>query len=250
MVLSESKADQVINCYINFCNEFKRTGQIIDKNFNRIRVINSCIGGKQEDIRSIWGDLFDEVYKLLENPAIKSRLDNEKKEIEKLRIQKLSEKNNNQKLQNSVISSSKIKTKTRPSQFKSSNIKKRKKGIITKINGEYIEQKSIAKINSSDLNVDNTLNPDNTLKQKTKKRSKNNGSYIEEKSIQELRKIFWSSVAQAKQNEQAIKIINKDRKIIKPVNKFPPICRFDDSSIFEAIMDEKRAEGKGYGGSK
>lgn len=243
MALSESKAVQVLNAYINFCNELKRTRQITDKNFNRIRVINSCIGGQKENLRSTWGDLFDEIYKLLEKPEIKSRLDNENKEIQKLRIQKKSEKKSNQELKNSIISSSKIKLDIRSSKLKSGNSQKRKKGIITKINGEYIEEKNIRNTKKSGSSVGN----------EKKRKTKKTRQHIEEKSIQELREIFWRSVAQAKQDEQDRNIINKNRQIIQPIKKLkksPPIYNFDDSSIFEDIMDEQRAEGKGYSGAK
>lgn len=154
MALSESKAVQVINAYLNFCNEFKQTGEITDKNFNRIRFIKSCIGGQEEDVRLTWGDLFDEVYNLLENPEIKLRLDEESKEIEKLRLQKTAEKKSNQKLIQSIVSSSK-QTNIRQSTINSDNIQKQKKRIIKKINGKYIEEKSIRNVTESGSSVSN-----------------------------------------------------------------------------------------------
>ena len=209
MALSELQAGQVINTYIKFCNEFQVTGEITDKNFNRIRVINSRIGKKKDDIISIWGNLFDEVYELLEKPEIKSRLEDEKKEREKIKINKIAEKK-------AKSSTSKQKTK------KTSRLDLTKK------------QK--------------TKNKNKKQKINNKKQITKNNNISEEKSIGEIRKIFWISVAQAKQNEQVRKELQKNRAIIEPIKT--PICRFDDSSMFEDIMDERRAEGKGYGGAK
>jgi hypothetical protein len=168
MVLRESQAVQVLNTYKNFCKVFQREGTITDKNFNRIRFINACINGQQDKIKEVWGDLFDEVYCLLQKPEIKLRL--EKEQIQLIR-----------------------------------------------------EKRSL-------------------------KKRKNQEDKIPEKSIEERREIFWRSIAREKQKDEARKKLRDQN--VQPIREVPPMYRFDRSSIFEDIMDERRAEGKGYGGSK
>ena len=92
MKLGESKATQILNTYLNFCRTLQRDGEITVKNFNRIRIINGCIGGRQESVKAVWEDIFDEIYKLLEQPVIKSRLEQEKREVELLREKRKNDK--------------------------------------------------------------------------------------------------------------------------------------------------------------
>lgn len=42
----------------------------------------------------------------------------------------------------------------------------------------------------------------------------------------------------------------KEKQSYQPSRKDNSSHIFDEASIFEDIMDERRAEGKGYGGSK
>jgi hypothetical protein len=179
-------------------------------NENRyIRFINSCINGKEDEIRELWGDLFDEIYCLLQKPEIKSRLLNLKSEN---RLQKSKCSND------PTPSSKKVKasTKNRVQQGSESNkIRKLKK------------QKQA-----------------NKLQYKIKSRE-----YIHhEKSINQIRDIFWKSVERAKQEEEARKKLRI--KNVQPIRQVHLVYTFDDSSTFEDVMDERRAEGKGYGGSK
>jgi hypothetical protein len=209
MELKESKAIQILNTYLKFCEAFQKEGKITDNNFNRVRFINSCIKGKEDEIREVWGDLFDEIYCLLQNPEIKSRLLNLKSE-NSLRKSKCSN--------NLTASSKKVKTSTKnrvrsgSERNKTRNLKKQKQA--------------------------------NKLQSKTKNRE-----YIpHEKSINQIRDIFWKSVERAKQEEETRKKLRI--KKVQPIRKVPPVYTFYESSTFEDVMDERRAEGKGYGGSK
>jgi hypothetical protein len=212
MGMGESKAVQVLNTYLKFCNALHREGKITDENFNRIRFINGCINGKQDKIREIWGDIFDEIYCLLQKPEIKLRLEEEQRELEISRQKRKLEK------QKSVSNLKKIETskKSRVPQHSASNKNSKEK-----------KQKKANKLQS---------------------KRKNQGYTILPKSIEQIREIFWRSVALAKEEEEARKKLR--RQNVQPIREVSPVHTFDESSIFEDIMDERRAEGKGYGGSK
>ncbi|OYE02499.1 hypothetical protein [Nostoc sp. 'Peltigera membranacea cyanobiont' 232] len=209
MELKESKAIQILNTYLKFCEAFQREGKITDNNFNRIRFINSCIHGKEDEIREVWGDLFDEIYCLLQKPEIKSRLLNLKSE-NSLRKSKCSN--------NLTASSKKIKASTKNRVQPGSESNKTRK---------LKKQKQANKLQS---------------------KIKNREYIPHEKSINQIRDIFWKSVERAKQEEEARKKLRI--KKVQPIREVPPGYTFDESSTFEDVMDERRAEGKGYGGSK
>lgn len=234
MALRESKATQVLNIYLNFCEALQRDREITDRNFNRIRIIDSCIGGQQESVRADWGNLFDEVYCLLEQPEIKSRLEKEKKEIQLIREKRKHDK------QNYILVAKTIKeaqTKT-----SSTNLK--------------VQLKSSKKADKPEKNqVQRRLPIKKRSKIKKQKQAerlqsgqKNKEKTIQEQSIKQLRETFWRSVERAKLEEQVRKKVK--RQSVQPNCKVSPTYIYDESSIFEDIMDERRAEGKGYGGAK
>lgn len=63
-----------------------------------------------------------------------------------------------------------------------------------------------------------------------------------------MRKLLGRLAAQAKQEEQGRK--KEKEQSLDLMSKSVSRYIYDDSSILEDIMDEQRAEGKGYGGSK
>ena len=96
MTLKETTANQVLNAYAKICQELQESGKITGKNFNRLKFIDSCIGGKQETIQALWGNTFVDVYALLEMPKIhsmltKDKLDNQKI-VEQIREEKRASK--------------------------------------------------------------------------------------------------------------------------------------------------------------
>jgi len=226
MVLGESQAVQVLNTYINFCKVFQQEGTITDENFNRIRFINTCINGQQDKIKEVWGDLFDEVYCLLQKPEIKLRLEKEQIEIQLIREKRSLDKRK---------SLSNLESKTNPQNSKSSKNSSASSKQVKTVNKTGVQQSLLGNSNSRGT------------KQKQAKR-KNQEDKIQEKTIEQIREIFWRSVARAKQEEEARKKLRDQN--VQAIREIPPMCRFGNSSTFEDIMDERRAEGKGYGGSK
>ena len=87
MTLKETTANQILNAYAKICQELQESGRITGKNFNRLKFIDSCITGKQETIQALWGKTFDDVYALLDMPAIHSMLTKEKLNDQKMKEQ-------------------------------------------------------------------------------------------------------------------------------------------------------------------
>jgi len=196
MTLSEPNADKVIRIYMNFLKEFERVGQITDKNFNRIRLLNRYIGVNQNDVRITWGDLFDEVYKLLEQPEIKLVLDEEDRVIKERKKQRkeLAEKQRKELAENKRKELAENKRKELAEN-------KRKRKELSKANKEERKKRYLENI-------------------QTLKRSK-----------------LYSNDTPYYRN-------------LQPIRQCNLTCFFDNESIFDDIMDERRAEGKGYSGAK
>jgi hypothetical protein len=231
MVLGESQAVQVLNTYLNFCKVFQQEGTITDENFNRIRFINACINGQQDKIKEVWGDLFDEVYCLLQKPEIKLRLEKEQMEIQLIREKRSLDKRK---------SLSNLESKTGSQNSKSSKNSSASSKQVKTVNKTGVQQSLLGSSNSRGTKQ-------KRAKQKQSKR-KNQEDKIPEKSIEEIREIFWRSIAREKQKDEARKKLRDQN--VQPIREVPPMYPFDDSSSFDDIMDERRAEGKGYGGSK
>ncbi|MEH2291994.1 hypothetical protein [Nostoc sp.] len=231
MELGEAKADQVLNTYLKFCEVFQREGKITDNNFNRIRFINGCLNGKQDEVREVWGDLFDEIYSLLQKPEIKLRLEKEERKLQLIRQKKKLEK---QKLLANIQSKN-----NSPNKHFSNNLTASPKKV------EKIKKNRRRKHSASNRN-----SPDKKQKQTKKLQYTiiNRNDQIRAKSREEMLEIYRTSVALAKQEDEARK--KSRRQNVQPIREASPKYTFDDSSIFEDIMDERRAEGKGYGGSK
>ncbi|MBE9051017.1 hypothetical protein IQ243_11425 [Nostocales cyanobacterium LEGE 11386] len=145
MRLGKSKAVQVLNTYLKFCKARQREGKITDKNFNRIRYINGCINGQKDKIREDWGDIFDEIYCLLQQPEIKLRLEKEQREIQIIRQNRKIEKQkslSNIQLKNNLQNKI-IKTKLTASPRKNYNKKKNRinQHLISNKNSKNKKQK-------------------------------------------------------------------------------------------------------------
>ncbi|AFY43946.1 hypothetical protein [Nostoc sp. PCC 7107] len=236
MELGESKAVQILNTYLKFCKALEREGKITDENFNRIRYINGCINGQQDEIREIWGDLFDELYCLLQQPEIKLRLEQEQRELQNIRQNKKirKQKSDKQKSLSNVQSKTNLKNQKAKNNFTNSSKK--------------VDARKKYRINQPLIINKNSQEKKQKQEYKFQFKKKNQVCISYEKSPEQIRKIFWISVARAKQQEENRKKMKKQN--IQPIQEVAPLYTFDDSSIFEDIMDERRAEGKGYGGSK
>jgi|GEM_PF-4143323 len=210
MTLSEPNADKVIRSYMNFLKEFERVGQITDKNFNRIRLINRYIGVNRNNVRITWGDLFDEVYKFLDQPEIKLVLDEEDRAIKERRKKR------------------------------KGLVEKQRKELVEKQRKELVEKqrKELAEKQRKELAKAKRKHRKKLSKAKKEERKKN---FLE--SIQKLRKSkLYSNDTPC---HEWIPLRN-----LQPIPQRHLTCFFDDESIFDDIMDERRAEGKGYSGAK
>lgn len=234
MALEENKAIQVLDTYLNFCKALQRDQEITDRNFNRIRIIDSCISGQQESVKAVWGNLFNEVYYLLEQPEIRARLEKEEKEIQLIREKR---KHDKQNLVSAAKSRNEAQTKI-PSKNNKLPLKRRKKADKSKKNQN---QRSL-------LTSRHSRSKKQTQVEQLQLEQRNQVHKNQEPSIEQLREIFWRSVVRAKKEEQARKKVK--RQSVQLNCKVSPTSIFDNSSVFKDIMDEQRAEGKGYGGAK
>lgn len=223
MALTESKAEQVLNTYLNFCEALQREGKITDENFNRIRFINGCINGQQDENREIWGDLFDEIYYLLQKPEIKLRFEKEQKENQLIRQKRILKK---QKL------SSNLKSKNSSQNKKCSNNLTTGSKKVEPSKKNRVEQRSGSNKNSKSKNSKQA--------KKLQLKRKNKKNEAPKKTIEQIREIRWKLLTLANQEYEPRK---KSRiQYVQPLGEV--------SSTFKDVMDERRAEGKGYGGSK
>ncbi|MEI6330189.1 MAG: hypothetical protein WCP16_13215 [Pseudanabaena sp. ELA645] len=223
-MLNENQANLVLKAYVDFCQSFYTYGKITDRNLEYLKIIDKCIGSKTEFVQGRLGRVFGEIYALLDNPEIKIVLKNGLHRIEQ----------HQQKTYN----------------------KKAQKFIEDDIWGNFAED-VLSHLN--DLDEPKNEGDSKTSKHISRKKSKSakvkpnkqkDNQNIEEairrQKLEELREIFLASVIRAKQEEKE-NISNINYGIISDI---PIFSQGDDRSTFKDIMDEVRAEGKGYGGSK
>ncbi|MBE9232365.1 hypothetical protein IQ231_11900 [Cuspidothrix issatschenkoi LEGE 03284] len=241
MLLTESKTAQIINTYLNFCKDFNKHGKITHKNLNRILCLNAYLKGKKDDVRLEYGNLLDEIYCLLEKPEVISKIEEEKNKI------KIPIKHEN--LDNCVLITQ-LETKSRELE-RLEVIKIIKQKPLEKI-GTPPSNYNTKKTNNHQLKSGSSNNKQTKKHRKNKKSSKSSqkqkSSYSQTKSKKHKKQSAWK-IRQFQMEEE---MRNKERKIRTKKNEqnLSPNTFFDDSSIFEDIMDERRAEGKGYSGSK
>lgn len=223
-MLNENQANLVLKAYVDFCQSFYTYGKITDKNLEYLKIIDKYIGSKTEFVQGRLGRVFGEIYALLDNPEIKTVLKNGLH-----RIEQHQQKNYNKKSQ---------------------------KVIKDKVWGNFAED-VLSHLN--DLDKPKNEGGAKTSRYISRKKSKapkvkpnkqqdnqNIEAAIRRQKLEELREIFLASVIRAKQEERE-NIGNINYGIISDI---PIFSQGDDRSTFKDIMDEVRAEGKGYGGSK
>ena len=185
--LNEKSIENILNTYNKFLNSCNENIGISDENFKRLKHISDIIMPRESIIQEQHGNIFDEIYLLLENLKLQSEIG-----------------------------------------FKSIDIMKSAKAEPKKLR---TNKKIGSKSKRKSKKIDKSL-----LKSTNKPKTE--------------RELICESI-----KEQAIRVREqRDFQIFNPEVKTPSMPPYNFEShkktYDQDILDEKRAEGKGYSGSK
>lgn len=283
--LTKMEVLSILMSYQKFLKSYKTELKITKANFNQIKYIADKISDKKS-IKEYWGDTFDKIYLFLERTEIKVKLEPKKTLNLEIKSKEIIRPLNENAIKNILSTYRKfLNSYNEDLEITNDNFKRLKhisdiiiprKSIIKEQYGNIFDEvylfleklklqseirfKSIDKIQSTKgksekLRVNKTDKLKAKSKQKTKNKSKKSKkpdkSLLKSKNKPKTeRELICESI-----KEQAIRIREqRDFHVFNPEAKTPAMPPYNFESpkktYDQDILDEKRAEGKGYSGSK